>query len=106
MSFTMPSPLTGDMITGTNWQSITYRVLRPGTEPAEPRVLLARKETIYLGAGDPPYRLEVDDSSFTLRFYGDKYEDFVSKGGEGDADDESIKEIVQLRVKGDAVIEK
>ena len=90
----------------SNWQSITYRVLRPGPAPYEPRVLLSRKETIYLGAGDPPYRLEVDDTSFTLRFYGDKYEDFVSKGAEGDADDESIKEIVQLRVKGDAVIEK
>jgi len=90
----------------SNWQSITYQVLRPGTEPAEPRVLLTRKETIYLGAGDPPYRLEVDDSSFTLRFYGDKYEDFVSKGAEGEPDDESLKELVQCRVKGNAVIEK
>jgi hypothetical protein len=90
----------------SNWQSITYRVLRPGTEPYEPRVLLSRKKTIYLGAGDPPYRLEVDDSSFTLRFYGDKYGDSVSKGAEGDADDESIKELVQFRLKGDAVIEK
>ena len=90
----------------SNWQSITYRVLRPGQEPYEPRVLLSRSQTIYLGAGDPPYRLEVDDSSFTLRFYGDKYEDFVSKGAEGDADDESLKELVQCRVKGNAVIEK
>lgn len=90
----------------SNWQSITYRVLRPGQGPYEPRVLLSRSETIYLGAGDPPYRLEVDDSSFTLRFYGDKYEDFVSKGAEGDADDESLKELVQCRVKGNAVLEK
>jgi hypothetical protein len=90
----------------SNWQSITYRVLRPGTEPYEPRVLLSRKETIYLCAGDPPYRLEVDDSSFTLRFYGDKYEEFVSKGAEGDADAECLKELVQCRVNGNAVIEK
>jgi len=90
----------------SNWQSITYRVLRPGPAPYEPRVLLSRKETIYLGAGDPPFRLEVDDSSFRLWFYGDKLSDFVSKGAEGDPDEENIKELVRCRVKGDAVVEK
>jgi hypothetical protein len=88
----------------SNWQSITYRVLRPGAEPYAPRVLLSRKETIYLGNEDPPYRLEVGDSAFTLRFYGDKYSDLFSKGAEGNADDESIKELVRCRVEGDAVI--
>lgn len=92
----------------SNWQSITYRVLRPGPEPYEPRVLLSRKETIYLGAGDPPYRLEVDDSDFTLKFWGHKYEDSVSRPEEEDSDPErlkdSLKELVRCRVKGDVVI--
>ena len=90
----------------SNWQSITYRVLRPGPAPYEPRVLLSRKETIYLGAADPPYRLEVDDSSFTLRFYGDKYSGLFRKGAGSDADEEDIQELVRCRVKGDAVVEK
>jgi hypothetical protein len=90
----------------SNWQSITYRVLRPGAEPYEPRELLRRKATIYLGNGDPSYRLEVDDSAFTLRFYGDKYEHYVINGAEGDWDDERLKELVRCRVKGDVVIEK
>jgi hypothetical protein len=88
----------------SNWQSITYRVLRCGPQPYEPMVLLSRAQTIYLGAEDPPYRLEVGDSSFRLRFYGDKYSDFVSKGGEGDAEDENIRELVRCRVEGNAVI--
>jgi hypothetical protein len=88
----------------SNWQSITYRVLRCGPQPYEPAVLLSRTQTIYLSAEDPPYRLEVGDSSFRLRFYGDKYSDFVSKGAEGDAEDESIKELVRCRVEGEAVI--
>ncbi len=92
----------------SNWQSITFRVLRPGQEPYEPRVLLSRSQTIYLGAADPPYRLEVDDSDFTLKFWGDKYEDSVSRPEEEDSDPEglkdSLKELVRCRVKGDAVI--
>lgn len=88
----------------SNWQSITYRVSRPGAEAYEPRVLLSRTQTIYLRAEDPPYRLEVGDSSFTLRFYGDKYSDFISSVESDDTDEESIKELVRCRVEGDAVI--
>jgi hypothetical protein len=90
----------------SNWQSIRYRVLRPSTKPYEPAVLLNREETIYLGGADPPYRLEVDDSSFTLRFYGRKYQQFAINGDDGDTDDESLKEVVRYRVKGNAVVEK
>lgn len=90
----------------SNWQSIRYRVLRPGTDPYEPRELLSRTETIYLGGGDPPYRLDVDDSSFTLRFCGDKYSEFMRQDAEDDPDDESFKELVKYRVKGNTVIEK
>jgi hypothetical protein len=88
----------------SNWQSITYRVLRSGPEPCEPRVLLSRTQTIYLRGEDPPYRLEVGDSSFKLRFYGDKYSDFISSVESDDTDEESIKELVRYRVEGDAVI--
>jgi hypothetical protein len=38
----------------SNWRAITYRVLRCGPQPYEPSVLLSRKQTIYLGAEDPP----------------------------------------------------
>lgn len=88
----------------SNWQSITYRVLRCGPAPYEPRVLLSRAQTIYLSAEDPPFRLEVADSAFTLRFYGDKYERFEADGGEDNTDEESIKELVRYRLEGDAVI--
>jgi len=88
----------------SNWQAITYQVLRPGREPYEPRVLLSREETIYLGAGDPPYRLEVDDSAFMLKFCGHKYEDSIIRPKEVDAAEESLKELVRCRVEGDAVI--
>jgi len=87
----------------SNWQSITYRVLRSGPEAYEPRVLLNRSQTIYLGE-DPPYRLEVDDSAFMLKFRGHKYEDSIIRPKEGDAADESLKELVRCRVEGDAVI--
>jgi hypothetical protein len=87
----------------SNWQSITYRVLRPGPEAYEPQVLLNRSQMIYLGE-DPPYRLEVDDSAFMLKFRGQKYEDSIITPREGNAADESLKELVRCRVEGDAVI--
>lgn len=88
----------------SNWQSITYRVLRFGPRPYEPSVLLSRAQTIYLGAEDPPYRLEVGDASFRLSFYGDKYSDFMNKGADEDVGDDSIEELVRCRVEGGAVI--
>lgn len=52
----------------SNWQAITYRVLRPGPRPYEARELLDRKKIIWL-IDDPPYRLNVRDTGFTLSFH-------------------------------------
>jgi len=51
----------------SNWQSVRYRVLRPGADPFRLQVLLNEAETIYVGI-DPPYTLDADASTFTLKF--------------------------------------
>ena len=51
----------------SNWQGLFYQVLRPGARPDLPKILLSRKESIYLG-NDPDYTLEVTVNAFTLSF--------------------------------------
>ena len=79
-------------------------MLRPGKDPYELRELFRRDQTIYLGAEDPPYGLEVGNSAFTLKFYGEKYADFIGLDETDNADVESMKELMRYRVEGDAVI--
>ena len=54
-----------------NWNTIQYRVLRPGASPQKPVVVLSRKEGMYRGAiyrgGDLP-KLEVTRDSFRLDY--------------------------------------
>jgi len=53
----------------SNWQSIRYHVLRPGTVPYEPKVLLDRTETIYLGSFSEG-TIDIQPTDFTIRFEG------------------------------------
>ncbi len=91
----------------SNWQGITYRVLRPGTSAYQPRVLFSRKQSIWLG-DEPPYRLEVGDAEFSLSFHDEKYLELLNNGDENgeevSIEDPKGKRIVRYRVDGDTVI--
>ena len=89
----------------SNWQAITYRILRQGPKPYEPRELLNHRQTIWLG-DEPPYRLEVSDSGFTLRFHDEKYLDLQNKGEEVSIDDPKGMRIINYSVEGDQVKKK
>jgi hypothetical protein len=51
------------------WQSIRYQVLRPGSAAYEPKVLLTRRESVYLGE-DEVYKLKARRDGFRLDFFG------------------------------------
>jgi len=55
----------------SNWQSIRYHVLRPGTVPYEPKVLLNRRETIYLGNLSEG-TIDIQPTGFTIEFEGEQ----------------------------------
>jgi hypothetical protein len=64
----------------SNWQSLRYKVLRPDIEAYQPRTILSAEDTIYLGGGDPPYKLNVKDDGFKLEFPGEGNPDEVTRG--------------------------
>ncbi|HEY0384527.1 MAG TPA: hypothetical protein VGC64_00880, partial [Pyrinomonadaceae bacterium] len=53
----------------SNWQSIRYKVLRPGNSATQPRVIMSREGEIFLGV-EPRYSLSVKENGFTLTFTG------------------------------------
>lgn len=89
----------------SNWQAITYRVLRPGTSAYQPRELLNRKKVIWL-IDDPPYRLEVHGTGFTLSFHDMEYLEMQNRGEQIDADDPRSMRILKYGVDGDSVRRK
>jgi hypothetical protein len=89
----------------SNWQAITYRVLRPGTSAYQPRELFKRKKVIWL-IDDPPYRLEVRGTGFTLSFHDEEYLEMHNRGEEIDADDPKSMKIMKYSVDGDSVRRK
>jgi hypothetical protein len=52
----------------SNWQSIRYKVVRPGLRSDQPEVILSARESIYLGMSDPVYKIELRGNTFTLSF--------------------------------------
>jgi hypothetical protein len=89
----------------SNWQTITYRVLRPGPSPTEPRVLLSRAQTIWLN-DELPYRLDVGENGFTLSFHDERYLDMLNNGEEVSIYDPKGMFSIQYRVVGDSVKRK
>ena len=89
----------------SNWQRITYRVLRPGPAPYEPRVVLDRTEIIWLG-DEPPYTLDVRDDRFTLSFFDERCMDLLSRGEEVSIDGTKGMRIIKYSVEGDSIRRK
>lgn len=89
----------------SNWQAITYRVLRPGPSPYETCELLSRKNIIWL-IDEPPYRLDVRDTGFTLSFHDEQYLDLQNNGEDVSIDDPKGMCIVKYSVAGDSVKRK
>ena len=90
----------------SNWQSLRFKVLRPGQTAYEPRVLLSEERTIYLGAGfedERSYRLKIHGNRFSLEFLGEKYEQSVTSGDGLDSDDSEILDVVSCKIIGDQV---
>ena len=55
----------------SNWQSLRWKVVRPGPGPEKPEVLMTASDGVYLGV-DEPYRLSANEAGFELRFYSDE----------------------------------
>jgi hypothetical protein len=58
----------------SNWQSIRYKVLRPGADAEHPRVVMRGEEGIFLGV-EPRYALSVKRDGLTLTFTGEQHLD-------------------------------
>ncbi len=87
----------------SNWQSLRYAVLRPGSNPEEPRILLSDRRTIYLGVEPPLYDLKFTGDGFRLTFHSDSIMDLFNRGAEVDMDDECSKRNLEYAVDGDRV---
>lgn len=57
----------------SNWQGLRYTVYRPGQSPYNPKVLLKKEATIYLGIDPPIYKIQTKADRFRLEFNGDWY---------------------------------
>ncbi|MBZ5500545.1 MAG: hypothetical protein LAP85_29495 [Acidobacteriia bacterium] len=57
------------------WQRLRYSVVRPGSSPTKPEILLKRSDTIYLGVAPPIFYITVEQDRFRLVFHGDWYWD-------------------------------
>ena len=86
----------------SNWQRITYRVLRPGPNAFAPKVLLSHGQTIWL-VDEPPYTLQVGDDQFVLSFRDEGYLSLQNDGEEIGIDDPRGKRFVRYRVGRDSV---
>jgi hypothetical protein len=84
----------------SNWQSIRYKVLRPGASPSEPRVLVSNEDNIYQGKEPPYYKLELRSNVVLLTFDGNKKADCVTEGRECDNDFEHIR----YRIRGNRAV--
>ncbi len=64
----------------SNWQSLRYAVLRLSDNSYQPKIIMQDKDTIFLD-DDPPYKLKVNQKSFSLTFDGDasKIDDVTRK---------------------------
>jgi hypothetical protein len=56
----------------SNWKRVRYKVLAPGMSPDAPVQAFAADETIFLGAGPPPFTLAAAPGGFELRFQGEQ----------------------------------
>jgi hypothetical protein len=84
----------------SNWQSLRYKVLRPGKSASEPRILLSKNNSIYLGVDDPVYTLNVQSTGFSLSFQSDETDmDVLNKGKE--VDWEISERVVKYRIVGE-----
>jgi hypothetical protein len=64
----------------SNWQSLRYQVMRLGPGAEQPRVILKREATIYLGVAPPIYRLKVEARRFSLKFYTEASPKAIERG--------------------------
>ena len=89
----------------SNWQSLRFKVFRPGQTAYEPRVLLSEERTIWLGGGfedERAYRLRLRGNRFSLEFYGEKFLKSMADGD--DTDDSEPLDVASYKVIQDQVI--
>jgi hypothetical protein len=55
----------------SNWQSLRWTVLHPGSDPTRPHVLDRQQATIYLGDAEP-FHLTASEGAFQLSWNGDE----------------------------------
>jgi hypothetical protein len=86
----------------SNWQSLRYAVLRPGSMPDEPRVILAEEHSIFLDEG-PSFTIIVRSEGFRLAFHDESFMDLSNEGIEIDWDDQKSERMMEYAVHGDRV---
>lgn len=86
----------------SNWQMLRYTVLRPGSNPGEPRVILSEQHSIFL-LDDPSFTLKVRGESFRLAFHDESFMDLSNLGIEVDWDDPKSERMMGYTVNGDRV---
>jgi len=86
----------------SNWQSLRYAVLRPGSVPDEPRVIFAEEHSIFLG-DNPSFRMIVGSEGFRLAFHDESFMDLSNEGIEVDWDDPNSERMMEYAVHGDSV---
>jgi hypothetical protein len=87
----------------SNWQSLRYAVLRPGSIPDEPRVIFSEEHSIFLD-DSPSFRLIARSNGFRLAFHDESFMDLSNEGIEVDWDDPKSERMMQYAVHGDRVI--
>lgn len=84
----------------SNWQSLRYKVLRPGSDAYQPRIILSNKDTIYLGR-NPPYSLKLKGDVFSLTFDGDEFMERMNNEEESSPKTHARSHVVKYRISGD-----
>jgi hypothetical protein len=57
------------------WSGIHYQVLRPGSTPDAPRILLKKEDGVYR-CGEPPYKLVLEPTGFKIDYVAMQWLDF------------------------------
>ena len=88
----------------SNWQTLRYVVLKPVIGSNEPKVILSKTNTIYLGVADPVYELNLEPQGFRLSLFDEKMMEMANEGIDAGPDGIRARRLISYRVRGNSAV--
>jgi hypothetical protein len=96
----------------SNWHTLRYRVLRPSQRPYNPKVLISGERFIFVN-DERPYKIGIDDDTFSLGFIDDEdlkaidddeYQRAVNNEQRSDPDKRPDCNKIKFKIRDDKIV--